>query len=147
MQKITDWFSPDTRPVRVGWYHTSAYEADPTGKALQESAFNWWWDGRFWKMNPADVKSDLQRRYWRGKQMKFAQCLSADFNAIYDLLKVMDAAGFTQAECNNDRMRKAVLSLLIKPTLHTIFVENIETNAKNTLPGLLAHAQTLLEVL
>jgi hypothetical protein len=61
--KLTDWFPPDVKPVRVGWY---------------ESPYQYWthsyWCGTHWTESSCDMtgqtdpsyRSAKQKRKWRG---------------------------------------------------------------------------------
>ena len=63
--KLTPWFPPDVKPVRVGWYHTGCDSDNPINSG-GESAYNWWWDGHGWHDYPNGYPSRDQNRYWRG---------------------------------------------------------------------------------
>lgn len=64
--KLTDWFSPATKPPHVGWWHTGAFDLDPRGNHHKESYRNWWWDGKYWLTNRKGIRIYDQKRWWRG---------------------------------------------------------------------------------
>jgi len=57
-QKMTEWFPSHIKPMRVGWYHTRVNNC--------ESDFNWWWDGRAWRLSTLGHIASHQNRDWRG---------------------------------------------------------------------------------
>lgn len=82
--KLTPWFSPDTPPVHVGWYHTNIthnvfnkkiliVDHNFSSETLYESTYNWWWDGEYWRGAEDERKLPEQRRYWRGLAEKPAE--------------------------------------------------------------------------
>lgn len=64
--KLTDWYPPEVKPVRVGWYHTGVCDMNPRNREEFESDYNWFWDGEFWKPYENGINADYQNRYWRG---------------------------------------------------------------------------------
>lgn len=56
----TEWFPANIKPVRVGWYHTK------TNDDVSASAFNWHWDGKYWRVAPFGEICIYQKRIWRG---------------------------------------------------------------------------------
>ena len=64
--KLTQWFPPDVKPVRVGWYHKSSGNTKPFGN-LYQSDFNWWWNGFAWTgAENSRWPVQNQARWWRG---------------------------------------------------------------------------------
>ena len=70
--ELTDWFPPEVKPVRPGWYHTGLGCTYPS-KISQSSRKNWYWDGKSWRNGKNDWHCELQNRWWRGLTKPFDQ--------------------------------------------------------------------------
>lgn len=69
--ELTDWFPPEVKPVRPGWYHTGFMNYKPTTRFF-EAEWCFFWDGGFW-FNNRNRKLDIQNRWWRGLTKPFDQ--------------------------------------------------------------------------
>ena len=65
-QKLTDWFPPHIKPVRVGWYHTGLHDYDPRSNQGLEAKINLWWDGKLWRLSEHGHEIVFQAKWWRG---------------------------------------------------------------------------------
>ena len=56
----TEWYPPEIKPVRVGWYEAAAHDCG--------WLYEWrvWWDGRVWRDSPNGWELCNQRQSWRG---------------------------------------------------------------------------------
>jgi hypothetical protein len=54
--QMTEWYPPEIKPVRVGWYKTWY-------STVKKNA---WWDGNAWCQGDAAQPSWRQDRCWRG---------------------------------------------------------------------------------
>lgn len=61
-RKLTPWYPPHVKPVRVGLYQATVFERAPTHDAPYM-----YWDGKQW-MNPYNdgMRCMAQDRAWRG---------------------------------------------------------------------------------
>lgn len=57
--KVTPWFSPDVKPVHVGWY-------EATLDVSRDEPPVFWWDGRVWNLWDTGDICSIQNRHWRG---------------------------------------------------------------------------------
>jgi hypothetical protein len=55
--KLTPWYPPHIKPVRIGWY-----EAAPSPRS---NSFLWYWNGRYWGHSDG-YRCSFQERAWRG---------------------------------------------------------------------------------
>ncbi|WP_129572325.1 hypothetical protein [Caballeronia glathei] len=62
--KKTDWFPPESKPVRVGIYESQIFDAG--------WMYDWfvWWDGRMWRDKESGWTLENQNITWRGIEAK-----------------------------------------------------------------------------
>jgi len=63
--KLTQWFHPSVKPVRVGFYETG-FGNEEAVKDADASPFLWWWNGSYWLASDTFEIVRYQERYWRG---------------------------------------------------------------------------------
>ena len=58
---VTDWFPPETKPTRYGWYDGVFYDC---GWAYE---YRIWFDGYVWRDGPEGWALSDQQQTWRGQ--------------------------------------------------------------------------------
>ena len=69
--ELTDWFPPDVKPVRPGWYQSVYCDFLPNKKL--RSDWNMYWDGEKWFLKKNSLLLRNQNRWWRGLTKPFDQ--------------------------------------------------------------------------
>jgi hypothetical protein len=60
--QMTEWYPPEIKPVRVGWYQ-DGYELVPNCVHAFEMLS--WWDGKVWRWREGGIRIN-QHHHWCG---------------------------------------------------------------------------------